>query len=371
MAAGDLLKATIDLEVVQPRLQQKYERSLRLVRDAQRLVLAPHPDADGFAAAAQLVTGFRIQDRRWNLLPIVSPSRSFSKEDLVELRRIKPDIITFLDVTPHDLKHINLLKQKSSIVIIDHHRVNREVLDAVLLGINPEPDIHSSAAAYTTGKLAYDLVGAGARADLALVSIMGDRTTESWRSFLKQFTEDEIELAQRAADRLSVIGSAIKVHQPEPRPAVLKRQRSLFTYLTHAKTLPSFLKSIESTKTLRTVFEEVESGVRAVAGKAQISLESGVEFVHVPIKSASPWSVIKGVLSLLELVVEGQTAILSEPWSKGVELRVLSNDPDIDAAELLKGFGGGHSSIAGGHSAARTSEVVDLIRERWSQMKQG
>ena len=113
----------------------------------------------------------------------------------------------------------------------------------------------------------------------------------------------------------------------------------------------------------------MQQGVDASAGKVQIAVESGVEFLHVPIKNKTHWSVISGTLRRLELVAPGQTVILSEPWHRGEELRIISNDDEVDVPELLKGFGGGHHSIGGGHSEARLTEIIDLIRERWSKMK--
>lgn len=369
MPSGDLLKATIDLDAVRARLQNRHERAFRLLRDAQRLILAPHPDADGLSAAALLVSGFRILDRRWTLMPINTPSRSFTREDLEELRRTKPDIICYLDLSPGNLEQVDELKKMASLVVVDHHRPNPELLERMLLGVNPEPDIHSSAGGYPTAKLVYDLLGAGARADLALVGVVGDRTTESWRTFTKQFSEEEITLAQRVALRLSLIGPATRIDIREPRAQVVKRQRSLFSYLAHAKTLAAFMTSVEATRPLKDTFEQLEEGIAASAGKAQIAIESGVEFVHVPIKPTTPWSVISGVLSRLELVAPGQTIVLTEPQYRGVEMRVMTNDPDVDVIELLKGFGGGHANLGGGHADARASEVVDVLRERWSAQK--
>ena len=374
MPLNNLLSSTIDLDTIRPRLQDKYERSLRLVRDAQKLLLAPHPDADGFSAAAQIVTGFKMPDKRWSLFPINTPSRSFTREDLRDVFRIRPDIIAFLDLTPKNLRQLLLLKRRSSLVLIDHHRPSDPaVLKEFLIAINPEPEIRESAGAYATGKLTFDLIGAAARPDLALVSVIGDRTEESWRVFLKAFTEEEIELARRVARRLSAVGSATRIDIQEPRPATLKRQRSLFGYLVHTKTLAGFLSSFEATRPLKDTFDELEEGVAASASKAQIAVESGVEFVHVPIKVPAQrtwrWSVISGVLGRIELVAPSQTVVISEAWYRGVELRVVSNDPDIDVTRLLEGFGGGHARLGGGHSEARTSEVIDVLRERWSTLK--
>lgn len=370
MPLNNLLTSTIDLDTIRPRLQDKYERSLRLLRDAEKLLLAPHPDADGFSAAALLVTGFKIPDKRWMLFPINTPSRSFTREDLRDVFRVRPDIITFLDLTPKNIRQLQLLKRKSSLVLVDHHRPSEPaVLNEFLLAINPEPDIRESAGAYPSGKLLFDLIGASARSDLALVSILGDRTDESWRTFMKAFTADEIEMAQRVARRLSAVGTATRVDTREHRFAILKRQRALFGYLAHTKTLAGFMSSFEATRPLKDTFEELEEGVAAAAGKAQISVESGVEFIHVPIKVTQRWSVISGVLSRIELVAPNQTVVLSEPWARGIELRVISNDLDIDVPQLLQGFGGGHARIGGGHSEARSSEIIDVIRERWSTLK--
>src|SRR3990167_4981041 len=154
----------------------------------------------------------------------------------------------------------------------------------MLLAVNPEPEIHANAGGYPTAKLVFDLLGASARPDLALVGIVGDQTTESWRSFTKQFSEDDVTVAERVAARLSILGPAARIDQREPRPLILKRQRSLFTYLAHAKTLAAFLTSIDVTRPLKDTFEQLEEGIAAAAAKAQIALESGVEFVHVPIK---------------------------------------------------------------------------------------
>jgi hypothetical protein len=369
LASNALLKATIDLDTIRPRLQNKYERTFRLVRDAQRLLLAPHPDADGLSAAALLVSGFRIPDKRYMLVPITTPSRNFSREDVREVFRYRPDIITFLDLSPKNVTQLQLLKRKASLVLIDHHRPVPETLREYLLAINPEPDIGASAGAYPAGKLVYDLLGAAGRPDLALVSILGDQTEEDWRGFLKQFSEEEIELARRVARRLSAIGPATRIDEREARPATLRRQRVLFSYLARTKTLAGFLSSVEATRPLKEVFEQLEEGVQASTGRAQVAIESAVEFVHVPIKPTTKWSVISGVMSRLELVAPGQTVVISEPWARGVELRVMSNDPDIDVVELLEGFGGGHAQLGGGHSDARASEVVDVLRERWAALK--
>ena len=369
MSDQSLLKATIDLDAIRARLQDKYERSFRLIRDAERLLLAPHPDADGFCAAALIVTGFKIPQRRWMLLPILTASRSFAREDLREVFRYRPDIITFLDLSPNNQRQVQLLKRKSSLTLVDHHRPPQGLLDQMLLAINPEPDIHASAGAYPTAKLVYDLVGAGARPDLALVGIMGDKTHESWRTFLKGFSSDEIELATRVASRLKLVGEAHRIDTREHRHAILKRQRSLFGYLVHSKSLPAFMSSFDSAKTLKETYDGLEEGIASNTGKAQVAVESGMEFVHVQLKGNTPWSVISGVLSRLELVAPNQTIVISEPWLKGVELRAMSNDPDIDVAELFKGFGGGHAAIGGGHSDARASEVIDVLRDRWSSMK--
>lgn len=365
----NLLRATIDLDTIRPRIQNRFERDFRLLRDAQRLVLAPHPDADGFAAAAQLVSSFKILDRRWTLIPISTPSRGFTRDDLREVFRYRPDFVIFLDLTPANARQLALLKRKSSLTLVDHHRVPPGILDNFLLAVNPEPEIHGSAGAYPTGKLVYDLIGAAARPDLALVSILGDRTEESWRSFMKSFSEEEIDTAQRVARRLSAVGGATRIDIREPRPQVLRRRRTLFNYLVRSKTLGAFLTSFDATRTLKETFEELQQGIDGETGKAQIALESGVEFVHIPIKPKVRWSVISGTMGRLELVAPGQTAILSEPWYRGVELRVITNDPDVDVPELLAGFGGGHNTIGGGHSDARLSEIVDLMRERWSTMK--
>lgn len=365
-----MLKATIDLDPVRARLQNRHERSFRLLRDAQRLVLSPHPDADGLSAAALIVSGFRLLDRRWSLLPINTASRSYTREDLDEVRRTKPDIICFLDLSPNNPKQLAELKRAgTSLVLVDHHRPPEGLLDLLLLAVNPQPEIHESAGGYPSAKLVYDLLGAGARADLALVGVVGDRTTESWRTFTKQFSDEDVELAERVAQRLSTIGTATRIDVREPRPQVLKRQRSLFSYLAHSKTLAAFMTSVEATRPLKETYEQLQEGIAASAGKAQVALESGVEFVHVPIKPTSPWSVISGVRSRLELVAPGQTIVLSEPWHRGVEVRVMTNDPDVDATELLKGFGGGHTTIGGGHADARASEVVEVLRERWSASK--
>lgn len=364
-----LLKSSIDLDTIRARLQDKHERAFRLVRDAERLLLAPHPDADGLAAAALIVSGFKIPQRRWNLLPINTASRSFSREDIREVFRLRPDIITFLDLSPNNERQMQLLKRNSSLVLVDHHRPPAGVLDAMLLAVNPEPDIHSSAGAYASAKLVYDLIGASARPDLALVGILGDQTQTSWPGFVKGFTPDEQELAERIARRLSLVGGAHRIDQRENRHATLKRQRALFGYLANSKTLPAFMASFESAKSLKETYDGLEEGITANTGKAQVSIESGMEFVHIPLKGNTPWSVISGVMSRLELVAPNQTIIISEPWYRGVELRAMTNDPDIDVVELFKGFGGGHSTVGGGHSEARASEVVDLLRERWSTMK--
>ncbi|MFO0704429.1 MAG: DHH family phosphoesterase [Candidatus Andersenbacteria bacterium] len=369
MAHQNILKATIDLDAIRPRLQDKFERSFRLVRDAERLLLSPHPDADGLSAAALIVTGFKIPQRRWTLLPINTASRSFTREDLREVFRYHPDIITFLDLSPNNERQMQLLKRKSSLVLVDHHRPPQTLLPLLLLAINPEPDIHSSAGAYPTGKLVYDLIGAAARPDLALVGIMGDQTQESWRGFLKSFTPDELELAERVARRLSLVGPAQRIDLRENRHAILKRQRALFGYLCQSKSLPAFIAAFEAAKVLKETYNKLEEGITANTGKAQVAIESGMDFVHIPLKGNTQWSVISGVLSRLELVAPNQTIIISEPWHRGVELRAMTNDPTIDVAELFKGFGGGHASIGGGHSEARPSEVIDVLRERWSQMK--
>ncbi len=369
MAQENILRAAIDLEAIRPRLQDKHERSFRLIRDAERLVLSPHPDADGLSAAALIVTGFKIPQRRWMLLPINTASRSFTREDLREVFRYRPDIITFLDLSPNNPRQMELLKRKSSLTLVDHHRPPAELLKSMLLAINPEPEIHSSAGAYPTAKLVYDLVGASARPDLALVGIMGDQTTDAWRSFLKNFTSDEMELAERVARRLSLVGPAHRIDQRENRHGILKRQRALFGYLVQSKSLPAFMSAFEAAKLLKETYDQLEEGIVANTGKAQVAIESGMEFVHIPLKGTTQWSVISGVLSRLELVATNQTIIISEPWYRGVELRGMTNDPDIDISQLFKGFGGGHAAIGGGHSEARANEVVDLLRERWSESK--
>jgi|GEM_PF-6506520 len=369
MAQQNILRATIDLDAIRARLQDKHERSFRLIRDAERLLLAPHPDADGLAAAALIVTGFKIPQRRWMLLPINTASRSFTREDIREIFRYHPDIITFLDLSPNNERQMELLKRKSSLTLVDHHRPPAGLADKLLLGINPEPDIHSSAGAYPTGKLVYDLIGASARPDLALVSIMGDQTHDAWRGFLKSFTSDELELAERVARRLSLVGAAHRIDSRENRHAILKRQRALFGYLVQSKSLPAFMSAFEAAKLLKETYDKLEEGIVANTGKAQVAIESGVEFVHVQLKGNTQWSVISGVLSRLELVAPNQTIIISEPWYRGVELRGMTNDPDIDIAELFKGFGGGHAAIGGGHSEARAGEVIDVLRERWTAMK--
>jgi len=358
------------LEAVRARLQNKYERDLRLLRDAKRLVLAPHPDADGFTAAALLVSGFKLLDRRWTLMPINTPSRSFTREDLSDLFKIKPDFISYLDITPNNAKQLQLLKKQTSLVLIDHHHALPSILDYFLLAINPEPTIHASAGAYPTGKLMYDLIGASAREDLALVSIMGDRTDEAWRSFVKGFSEEMIETAGKVAKRLSAVGGATRVDKREPRKQILRRQRTLFNYLVRSKSLAAFLTSFDATRTLIEPYQELGSGIDAAASKAQIAIESGVEFIHIPLKNKSPWSVISGTLGRMELVATAQTVVISEPWPQGQELRVITNDPDIDVPTLLGGFGGGHHNIGGGHSQARLNEIIELIRKRWSKLKQ-
>lgn len=369
MSESNLLRSTIDLDTIRPRLQNKYERSFRLVRDAQRLVLAPHPDADGLASAALIVTAFRMPQKRWMLLPIYTASRSFGREDLREVFRYKPDVVTFLDLSPNNERQIELLKKRTSLVLVDHHRPPKGLIDNLLLGVNPEPDIHESAGAYPSAKIIYDLIGAVARPDLALVGIVGDRTQEAWRGFLKSFSSEEQELAQRVADRLSLVGPAIRIDARENRHAVLKRQRNLFNYLIQAKSLATFLSAFEAARNLKDVHDQLEEGISKTASKAQIAVESAMEFVHVPLKGDTGWSVISGVRDRLELVVPNQTIVLSEPWYRGVEIRVMSNAPDIHVAELLKGFGGGHSSTGGGHSDARASDVIDVLRQRWSEMK--
>lgn len=365
------MTASIDLDAIRARLQNKYERDLRLLRDAKKLILAPHPDADGFAAAALLVSGFKIPDRRWHLLPINTPSRNFTKEDLTELFKLKPDFIAYLDITPSRSRQLAILKKQSSLVLVDHHRAQPQILDFFLLAINPEPVIHSSAGAYATGKLVYDLIGASARADLALVSIMGDRTDEAWRSFVSGFSDSEIEIAQKVARRLSAVGGAKRISKQEPRKQILRRQKTLFNYLVRSKSLSAFLTSFDATRTLIEPYQELGQGIDASARKAQIAIESGVEFVHIPLKNKSSWSVISGTLGRMELVAPGQTAILSETWPRGQELRVITNDPDIDVPTLLAGFGGGHHNIGGGHSQAPLSEIIALIRKRWSSSKEG
>jgi hypothetical protein len=370
MSSENLLKSTIDLDAIRPRLQNKYERSFRLLRDAQRLVLAPHPDADGLCAAALIVTGFKIPDKRWTLIPINTPSRSFTREDLRDVFRYRPDIITFLDLSPKNIRQMQLLKRNASLTLVDHHRVPDGLMQELLLGINPEPDIHASAGGYPSTKLVYDLIGAAARPDLALVGIVGDRTQDSWRGFLKGFSSDDIELANRVAERLSTVGTATRIDEREPRHFTLKRQRALFGYLVHTKTLTGFLSSFEATKPLKDIYEQLQEAIGSVAGKAQVAIESGVEFVHIPLKSVTRWSVIAGARARVELVAPGQTIIISEPWYRGVALRGMTNDPAIDMAELFSGFGGGHAAIGGGHSDARPAEVVDVLRERWSSMKQ-
>jgi nanoRNase/pAp phosphatase (c-di-AMP/oligoRNAs hydrolase) len=369
MAQQNILKASIDLDTIRPRLQDKYERSFRLLRDAERLLLSPHPDADGLSAAALIVTGFKIPQRRWMLLPINTASRSYAREDLREVFRYRPDIITFLDLSPNNERQLQLLKRRSSLVLVDHHRPPESLMPLLLLGINPEPDIHSSAGAYPSGKLVYDLIGASARPDLALVSIMGDQTQESWRVFLKSFTPDELELAERVARRLSLVGPAHRIDMRENRHAILKRQRALFGYLVQSKSLPAFLSAFEAAKSLKETYDKLEEGITANTGKAQVAAESGMEFVHIQLKGNTPYSIISGVLSRLELVAPNQTLVISEPWYRGVELRAMTNDPDIDVSQLFKGFGGGHASIGGGHSEARASEVLDVLRERWTLMK--
>ena len=121
--SSNILRATIDLDTIRPRLQNKHERDLRLLRDAKRLILAPHPDEDGLATAALLVSGFKIPEKRWNLIPINTPSRSFTKEDLREIFKIKPDFISYLDITPSNPKQLALLKRQTTLTLIDHHRV--------------------------------------------------------------------------------------------------------------------------------------------------------------------------------------------------------------------------------------------------------
>lgn len=369
MSGNDILKATIDLDAIRARIQDKFERSFRLVRDAERLLLAPHPDADGFSAAALIVTGFKISQKRWTLLPINTPSRSFSREDLRDVFRYRPDIITFLDLSPRNERQMQLLKRRSSLTLVDHHRPPEGLLDQMLIGVNPEPDIHSSAGAYATSKLVFDLVGAAARPDLALVGMAGDQVYSSWQGFVKNFSPDEIELAERVARRLSMVGPAHRIDEREHRHAALKRQRALFGYLVQSKTLLAFMSAFEAAKSLKDMYDKLEETTTKHTGKAQVALESGVEFVHVPLKGDYEWSIISGVLSRLELVAPNQTIVVSEPWFRGVELRAMTNDPDIDVVELFKGFGGGHSTIGGGHSEARASEVVDVLRSRWSDMK--
>lgn len=369
MPKENILKATIDLDAIRPRLQNKYERSFRLIRDAQHLILAPHPDADGLAAAALIVTGFKIDNRRWVLLPIMTPSRSFTREDLREIFRYKPDVITYLDLSPNNPKQVELLKKKASLTLVDHHRVPQKLLSSFLLGINPEPDIHASAGAYPTSKIVYDLVGAIARPDLALVGIVGDKTQEAWRGFLKSFSNDDLDNAESVAERLTLVGTAVRIDMRENRFAVLKRQRSLLNYLIQTKSLATFLSAFEAAQNLKTIYQELEAAITNAAGKAQVAVESAMEFVHIPLKGNTKWSVISGVMSRLELVAPKQTIIISEPWYRGVEIRVITNDPAIHASDLLQGFGGGHAALAGGHSDARASEVIDVLRERWSKMK--
>ncbi|MFH0830937.1 MAG: hypothetical protein V1895_02675 [Parcubacteria group bacterium] len=369
MSRNDILKATIDLDTICARLQDRHERSFRLIRDAERLLLAPHPDADGLAAAALLVTGFKIPQRRWALLPINTASRSFTREDIRDVFRYRPDMITFLDLSPNNERQMRLLKRRSTLTLVDHHRPAIGLLELTLIGVNPEPEIHSSAGAYATAKLVFDLIGAAARPDLALVGIAGDQVQNSWKGFLKNFSADEIELAERVARRLSMVGPAHRIDMREHRHATLKRQRALFGYLVQSKSLLSFIASFEAAKSLKEMYDRLEERITAHTGKAQVALESGVEFVHIPLKGNYEWSIISGVLSRLELVAPNQTIIISEPWYRGVELRAMTNDPAIDIVELFKGFGGGHATIGGGHSEARTSEVIDVLRERWSVMK--
>jgi len=159
-----------------------WEKLAKWVKNATIADIVCHTDSDGLTAAAQLALYLKSKGVGYNII-LGSPERLRHANFWM---KIKNDLVFFVDIpADHASDDLIRLSNKANIVIIDHHRINKDMNSDSIIHYHRE--FLGEKRYYPSSKEVYDLFGG---IDwMACIGLIGDYGGRPWKAFINKVHE--------------------------------------------------------------------------------------------------------------------------------------------------------------------------------------
>lgn len=156
-----------------------WDKLLKWVGNATIADIVCHTDTDGLTAAAQLALWLQKKKVGYNLI-LGSPERLRHANFWL---RIKNDLVFFVDIpADHSEEELRKLNNRANIVIIDHHRIEKDMNSKSIIHYHRE--FMGEDKYYPSSKQVYDLFKG---VDwMACMGLIGDYGGEPWKEFINK-----------------------------------------------------------------------------------------------------------------------------------------------------------------------------------------
>ena len=170
-------------------LLARFRNFISGIKSDDKTCIVYHADSDGVSSAVIIAKLIKTQTQNGINHMYYWDNISRLGGLLNEIKLNMPDKLIFLDISADQLKGIKRFEQHSDILIIDHHKLYRDVNSIKTILIKPQMiDPKARPEGYCCSKLCYDLGNELADMNdldwVAAIGILGDSCYDHWKLFV-------------------------------------------------------------------------------------------------------------------------------------------------------------------------------------------
>lgn len=347
------------IEIIDKVLVKSFNDFIRNISNNDKVGILHHTDPDGISSA--VIMNKIVHESRNKSIDVQINQKPYelniTEKTLSVLKKNKVNkfIIVDLSVDQYSKKTLNKITKFAEILIIDHHKLYKNLNTDSIVHIKPQLFCKGILAGqYNTSKLVFDL-GSGLfdlkRYDwLAALGIIGDQTNDTWKSFLKSvYKRNKLvfhnDVSKTRIGRVTDIVYLTEVYD-------VNKVSKCYHILNQAENYKDVLKS-DLKEYQKKVVQEINYWKKNVIKYAEIFPNQEIVFDYI-----KPRYHIRSVIcSILSNKYPDKTVIIAQDTKNDfIHLSVRRKDHKIAVNELLekilKNFtgaaGGGHVHAAGG-----------------------